>query len=38
MGENGRRKMCGEYEISNIIKAHEDLYQEALGASSSWQL
>jgi glycosyltransferase involved in cell wall biosynthesis len=38
MGENGRRKMCGDYEIMKIIKAHEDLYQEALGASSSWQL
>jgi hypothetical protein len=38
MGENGRRKMCGEYEITNIIKEHEDLYRKALGESSSWKL
>lgn len=31
MGRAGRRKMQGPYELRNIIRAHEELYAEALG-------
>lgn len=30
MGSRGRRKMQGPYELSNIIRLHEELYEEAL--------
>lgn len=30
MGRKGRAKMQGPYEISNIIRLHEELYEEAL--------
>ena len=30
MGRAGRRKMQGAYELRNIIRAHEELYAEAL--------
>lgn len=31
MGQRGRMKMKGEYDIRNIVKLHERLYYEALG-------
>lgn len=31
MGKAGRRKMQGPYELRNIIRAHEELYAEAMG-------
>ncbi|MGE5558464.1 MAG: glycosyltransferase [Bacillota bacterium] len=31
MGKNGRIKMQGLYKLSNILKAHEELYTEAVG-------
>lgn len=33
MGRAGRRKMQGPYELKNIIRAHEELYAEALASS-----
>jgi glycosyltransferase involved in cell wall biosynthesis len=33
MGRAGRRKMRGDYELSNILRMHEELYAEALRGS-----